>query len=125
MDVVAIGLNLLFAGVALGWRTWVQWRRTGDTGLRVHAPTGSTQWWAKLGFVTALLAGFAAPVAGLAGLDPLDLLDRPALRAAGVGVALVSASTRSVLSVVISASISPSANGVTTAPSAPMRSVIS
>ena len=36
-----------------------------------------------------------------------------------------SASTRSALSVAISASISGSANGVTTAPSAPMRSVIS
>jgi hypothetical protein len=37
MDVVALVLYAVFVVVGFGWRTWVQWRRTGDTGLRLHA----------------------------------------------------------------------------------------
>lgn len=83
MNAFALVLYALFGVVAFGWRTWVQWRRTGDTGLRLAATPGSVQWWAKLGFVAALAAGVAAPVAGLDGLDPLGLLDSDALRVAG------------------------------------------
>lgn len=83
MNAFALVLYALFGVVAFGWRTWVQWRRTGDTGLRLAATPGSVQWWAKLGCVAALAAGVAAPVAGLAGLDPLGLLDSDALRVAG------------------------------------------
>ncbi|MCU1497784.1 MAG: hypothetical protein JWM47_1737 [Acidimicrobiales bacterium] len=89
MNVVGVALYVVFAAVAFGWRTWLQWRRTGDSGLRVHAAFGSVQWWAKLGFVAALFAGFAAPLAGLAGLDPLDALDHSAIQLAGVGLAVV------------------------------------
>lgn len=80
---------LVFAVIAFGWRTWLQWRRTGDTGLRLHAEPGTVQWWAKLAFVAALLAGFASPVVGLAGLDPLDRLDSNGVRAVGTAVALI------------------------------------
>ena len=83
MNAAALALYSVFAVAAFGWRTWVQWRRTGDTGLRLAATPGTVQWWAKLGFVAALAAGVAAPVAGLAGLDPLKLLDSDALRLAG------------------------------------------
>ena len=83
MNAAALALFSVFAVAAFGWRTWVQWRRTGDTGLRLAATPGTVQWWAKLGFVAALAAGVAAPVAGLAGLDPLKLLASDALRLAG------------------------------------------
>jgi len=86
MTVLALVLYVVFAAVAFGWRTWVQWRRTGDTGLRLHAEPGTIQWWAKLGFVAALVAGFAAPIAGLAGLDPIAPLDDATVQ--GVGLAL-------------------------------------
>ena len=88
MNALALALYGVFAVAAFGWRTWVQWRRTGDTGLRLHAQRGSVQWWAKLGFVASLAAGVAAPVAGLAGLDRLPTLDREWLAATGVVVTI-------------------------------------
>jgi protein-S-isoprenylcysteine O-methyltransferase Ste14 len=89
MPSLALVLYGVFFFVAFGWRTWVQWRRTGDTGLRLRARPGSVQWWAKLGFIVALAAGVLAPVAGLAGLDPIELLDRSGLQAVGAGVAVI------------------------------------
>ena len=55
MNVLALALYAVFAAAAFGWRTWVQWRRTGDTGLRMSATPGSRLWWAKLGFIAAFL----------------------------------------------------------------------
>lgn len=88
MNALALILYAILAVVGFGWRTWVQWRRTGDTGLRLHADPGSVAWWAKLAFIAAIAAGVAAPIAGLAGLDPVTFLDHPALRTTGVVVAL-------------------------------------
>lgn len=88
MDVLALVLYAGFFVVAFGWRTWVQWRRTGDSGLRLHADPGTLQWWAKLGFIAALVAGIAAPVSGLAGLDPIAVLDHGWVRIVGVVVTL-------------------------------------
>ncbi|HAS11246.1 MAG TPA: isoprenylcysteine carboxyl methyltransferase [Acidimicrobiaceae bacterium] len=87
MHTLALVLYAVFFGAAFGWRTWLQWHRTGDTGLRMHADLGTLQWWAKLGFVAALVAGVVAPVAGLAGLSPVPLLDVGWLRLVGAGVA--------------------------------------
>lgn len=89
MDAVALLLYAVFFGVAFGWRTWLQWRRTGDTGLRIHAEPGTLQWWAKLGFVAALVAGVVAPVAGLAGLSLVPLLDVAWVRIVGAITAVV------------------------------------
>lgn len=89
MDGLALGLYVVFGAVAFGWRSWAQWRRTGDTGLRLHAEPGTVQWWAKLGFVAALVAGVVAPVAGLAGLGPLGAFDREWVRGLGVLLALL------------------------------------
>ena len=43
---------------------------------------------AKLGFIVALDAGRAAPIAGLAGLDPITPLDSTAAQAVGLAVAI-------------------------------------
>ena len=76
--------------LAFGWRTLRQWRRTGDTGLRLDAGSpGSVRWWAKVLFLVALALGFAGPVAGLAGLAPLGALDHPAVRGVGLLLAVV------------------------------------
>jgi protein-S-isoprenylcysteine O-methyltransferase Ste14 len=88
MDALALALYAAFFVLAFGWRSWAQWRRTGDTGLRLHAQPGSVQYWAKLGFVGAIVAGVAAPVAGLLGLAPIDALDRPAVDLAGLVLAV-------------------------------------
>ncbi len=89
MNALALILYAAFAAAAFGWRTLVQWHRTGDTGLRMSAAPGTRQWWAKLGFIAALLAGIAAPIAGLAGLNNIDVLDRTSLRYAGAVIALI------------------------------------
>lgn len=89
MNVLALVLYAVFAVVAFGWRTWVQWRRTGDTGLRLAAAPGTVQWWAKPGFIAAVVAGVAAPVAGLAGLDHLSVLASDAVAATGTAVTVV------------------------------------
>ena len=88
MDALALGLYVVFFAAAFGWRTWSQWRRTGDTGLRIHAEPGTLQWWAKLGFVAALAAGVAAPVAGLAGVSSLPILDHDTVRVVGTVIAV-------------------------------------
>jgi len=88
MNAAALALYIVFAVIAFGWRTWVQWRRTGDSGLRLHARPGTVQWWSKLAFIAALVAGFAAPIAGLAGLDPIGILDTTAIHVIGVVAAV-------------------------------------
>jgi protein-S-isoprenylcysteine O-methyltransferase Ste14 len=57
VNVEALILYGVFGLIAFGWRTWLQWRRTGDTDdtrLRIHATVGTTQWWAELGFVAGV-----------------------------------------------------------------------
>ncbi|GAA3399236.1 methyltransferase family protein [Cryptosporangium minutisporangium] len=89
MAVAALVLYLTGLGLAFGWRSVAQRRRTGDTGLRLHAgPVGSVAWWAKMSFVAALLLGAAAPIAALAGLPLAAVFDRPVSRWLGVLIAV-------------------------------------
>ena len=89
MNTEALILYAIFGLVAFGWRTWLQWRRTGDTGLRMHAKFGTMQWWAKIAFVAAILCGVGAPIAGLLGLDPIAALDNTTVQRIGVVLALL------------------------------------
>ncbi|MGC4788720.1 methyltransferase family protein [Micromonospora sp. DT178] len=84
---LALPLYLLGLLLAFGWRTLAQWRRTGDTGLRLDAgPPGTLRWWAKLLFVAALVLGAAGPAAALAGLSPVPGLDNRPLHVVGLVV---------------------------------------
>jgi protein-S-isoprenylcysteine O-methyltransferase Ste14 len=86
----ALGVYLVDLGLAFGWRSFAHRRRVGDTGLRLDAgPAGSLGWWAKLLFLAALLLGVAGPLAALAGLNPVDALDRLALGVAGLAIAVL------------------------------------
>ncbi|HEY9555173.1 MAG TPA: isoprenylcysteine carboxylmethyltransferase family protein [Acidimicrobiales bacterium] len=75
----AIVLEVVFAVLAFGVRTWVQWRRTGSTGLvlpRRGAPPVE-----RLGaglFVLAIVLLVVAPIAAASGLDPWPPLDNAA-----------------------------------------------
>ena len=89
MAAAALVTYLVWAALAFGWRTVVQHRRTGDSGLRLHAEAGTVQWWAKLGFVIAIVTGLAAPIAGLLGLDDVALLDVDAMHVAGAVIAAI------------------------------------
>lgn len=74
MAAAALGLYAVWFGLAFGWRTVMQVRRSGDTGWRggsFGGRPGSAEWWAGVLFVVAIVVGVAAPVAGLVGLDPL------------------------------------------------------
>ena len=85
MAVAALVLYLAALALAFGWRSLAQRRRTGDTGLRLDAgPAGSVAWWAKLLFLAALVLGVAGPIAELAGLPPIGLLDHVGVRLAGL-----------------------------------------
>lgn len=76
MAVAALVLYLAWFVLAFGVRTLIHLRRTGNSGFKgLGGRPGSLEWSAGVLFVVALLFGVAAPVAALAGLDPIGLLD--------------------------------------------------
>ena len=79
----AIELELAFAVFAIGLRSWVHWRQTGDSPFRGSAGIGGVP--AMFGLGAVLLLG---PVLDLTGALP-RLVHAPAVTAAGVAVALV------------------------------------
>jgi protein-S-isoprenylcysteine O-methyltransferase Ste14 len=86
-SLVIYGVWLL---VALVLRAAVQYARTGDHGFRLHADRPFTgAWFARLGFVLALLVGGLSPALVLAdALGPIAALDRWPLQGLGVGLAV-------------------------------------
>lgn len=90
MIVAALVLYALYLAVGFGVRTWVQWRRTGDTGFRgISGRLGSPEWWAGVLFVVALVAGVLGPVTALFGLDPLAVMSADAVQVLGTVLAVV------------------------------------
>lgn len=89
MAIAALTLYLLWASLAFGWRTIDQHRRTGDSGLRLHAQPNTPQWWSKIGFGIAILVGLAAPIAAVAGLDNIAALDAEWLQIAGIALTVI------------------------------------
>ncbi|WP_107767176.1 methyltransferase family protein [Nocardioides terrigena] len=90
MTVAALAIYAIYLGVAFGVRTWVQWRRTGDTGFRgLSGRPFSAEWWAGALFAAALAAGLLGPVLALAGLPLVGPLDHQFVAVAGLVVATV------------------------------------
>jgi protein-S-isoprenylcysteine O-methyltransferase Ste14 len=91
---VALLLEVVFFALAFGWRSWVQWRRTGSTGfIRPRRGASTAELLGSSGFVLALVLLVAAPLADLAGMARIAVLDTSWAAAAGVafgvgGVAL-------------------------------------
>lgn len=89
MAIAALIIYLISAVLAFGLRTWVQWRRTGDTGFRgAGLAKGSRQWWARKLFIGALLIGAAGPIAALAGFPAIGALDHTAVHLVGIVLAV-------------------------------------
>jgi protein-S-isoprenylcysteine O-methyltransferase Ste14 len=86
--VAALVVYVMWALLAFGLRTFLQWRRTGDTGYRGGGlAKGSVQRWARMLFTGALIIGAAGPVAALAGLPSIDAAEHPAVQVAGIVLA--------------------------------------
>ena len=91
MPVLALGLFLVWVLVAGVARSCWQLRRTGDAGLRLAGGrVGSARWWAnRIGILGVVTVGVAAPLASLAGLRALELLNDPAVLWTGVAVTVL------------------------------------
>lgn len=90
MNLFAFALFLVWFGGAFVWRTAMQQRMTGDTGIRwtaVGPDASSAERWAAGLFAVALVMGLIAPVAAMLGLGPLWQNDL--WRLAGAGIALI------------------------------------
>jgi protein-S-isoprenylcysteine O-methyltransferase Ste14 len=90
MPELALGLYVVFLGLAFGLRTVIQVRRTGTTGFHgVGGRPGSAEWLAGIGFAVALALGFAAPILTIAGVaEPISSLDSGPVRLAGAVIAI-------------------------------------
>lgn len=89
MGWLTLGLFVLYAALGFGWRSWVQWRRTGDHGMRgFSGRTGSTEWWAGVSFALATLLVALGPIDAIAGWTPITPLQQPWLAALGVILAV-------------------------------------
>ncbi|MBM4266262.1 MAG: isoprenylcysteine carboxylmethyltransferase family protein [Deltaproteobacteria bacterium] len=82
----AIFAYVVFAALAFGWRSWVQYRRTGSTGFRgLSGRPGSLEWFGGVSFAVTCVVAAAAPVCDLLGIVPrFAALDGPAFRFTGV-----------------------------------------
>lgn len=86
MTEFALALYGAFLVAAFGWRTWVQYRRTGDHGFRgFSGQVSASERVSGLLFVMALVAFLGAPIAALLGLLPASELPR---WLSGLGVVL-------------------------------------
>jgi protein-S-isoprenylcysteine O-methyltransferase Ste14 len=85
---LALGLYAVYMALAFGLRTWLQLRRTGESGFKgISGRLGSLEWTAGVLFVVAIAVGVAAPVLDVVdALEPLDALDSAGLRATGVAI---------------------------------------
>ena len=89
---LALALYVVYLAVAFGLRTWLQLRRTGESGFKgISGRPGSLEWTAGVLFGVAIAVGVAAPVLDVAdALEPLGGLDSAGVRAAGVALFAVS-----------------------------------
>ena len=90
MAAVALTLYVAFGVMGLGWRCWVQWRRTGSTGYRgLSRELGWLGLIGGVGFIVAMVTGLAAPLLQLVGIvSPVAVLDHAWIHATGFVLAV-------------------------------------
>jgi protein-S-isoprenylcysteine O-methyltransferase Ste14 len=87
--VVALVFFAVFGVLGFGWRSWLQYRRTGSTGVR-RVKGGLADWIAGAGFVVALLVAVSAPMLQLLKVvAPLSALSSAGIQVAGIAIATV------------------------------------
>jgi len=77
MAAVALGIYIAFGVLALGWRCFMQWSRTGSTGYRgLSRQLGPLGLVGGISFIVAMVGGLAAPLLQLLRVvSPLRILD--------------------------------------------------
>jgi protein-S-isoprenylcysteine O-methyltransferase Ste14 len=87
---MALVLFSVFAVLGFGWRSWLQYRRTGSTGFRAVSAGGLTERLAGVGFVAALIVAVSAPILQEAKvIEPLRALSAVCVQVIGIVVATV------------------------------------
>jgi protein-S-isoprenylcysteine O-methyltransferase Ste14 len=87
---MALVLFSVFAVLGFGWRSWLQYRRTGSTGFRAVSAGGLTERLAGVGFVAALIVAVSAPILQEAKvIEPLRALSAVCIQVIGIVVATV------------------------------------
>jgi protein-S-isoprenylcysteine O-methyltransferase Ste14 len=85
---IALVLFAVFGILGFGWRSWLQYRRTGSSGFR-RISGGVTEWIAGAGFAVALLVAVSAPVLQLYNVvAPLSALSAAWIHIAGIAIAV-------------------------------------
>ena len=89
MPGLALAIYVAFFAVAFGWRSWLQYRRTGDHGFRgLSSRTGSVEW--AGGFLVAagaILTGAAAAAELMDLVEPIAAMDRAWVNRSGLVLA--------------------------------------
>jgi protein-S-isoprenylcysteine O-methyltransferase Ste14 len=89
MAATALALYIAFGVLALGWRCWMQWSRTGSTGYRgLSRRLGPLGLAGGISFVVAMVGGLAAPLLQvLRVVSPLRILNHGWISGAGLALA--------------------------------------
>ena len=89
MAVLALVLIVAWLVLVAGVRSYLHIRRTGAVPLALGVRRGSPEWWARSLGSLGLVFVVASPLAELAGVPPIAVLDRQPLRFAGVALVLL------------------------------------
>jgi protein-S-isoprenylcysteine O-methyltransferase Ste14 len=85
---MALVLFAIFGLLGFGWRSWLQYRRTGSTGFRVVSAGGVLERVAGVGFVAAIAVAVSAPILQEAKVvEPVAMLDEAWIQTLGIVVA--------------------------------------
>ncbi|OBI98642.1 isoprenylcysteine carboxyl methyltransferase [Mycobacterium alsense] len=87
---MALVLFAIFGVLGFGWRSWLQYRRTGSTGFRGISVGGWLERAAGIGFVVALAVAVSAPILQEIGaVQPVRVLNEVWVQTIGIVVATV------------------------------------
>ena len=89
MPLVGLALFVVWIVLVAGVRGYLMYRRTGRAAMRLGDPRGSPQWWSRRLSSLGFACGIVAPLAALAGLAPLPILDETAVHVTGVAIAVL------------------------------------
>ena len=85
---MAVVLFSVFGVLGFGWRSWLQYRRTGSTGLRGIKTGGLLEYLAGVGFVVALVVAFSAAILQEIGVvEPVRVLSLVWVQTVGIVIA--------------------------------------